>query len=682
MPTHAIVRLLPVLAAVLPLCLAPACSPGADDPPQPGQVALTDLPPVVQVGARAEFLRSQFRIVPTLVLVPDARTYVYAVASWRFPIAFPVLIDDGSPSARADIARFVRAFEPERIVRWTGEVPPLPEQPDELAEFLDRAVATVWSLEGDSATAKHLLARWRELDFTPIGVVVANPEDEAWTGAIALAALRAQPIFWHRMRRDFAGMFDHLSAWQTDDQLRAFLDERGLPWRGIGMGVDTITLATNSPPRVRLEDRSFVAMTDLLGRTPPADHQFGRARDPQTSRERWAYASQVPGSPAVAAYRAMCGLFLSPSRAWVYDGYPDEAPWNEFSGSRARELLQQAGLEVELDRRPHTGAEAWAARGAGGLEADLVLVNSHGMPDAFDLGTGTARAGDVPTLRKPAAVHFVHSWSMGRPGDRDTIGPRWLERGAFAYVGSVQEPYLSAFVPTPMVARRLAARIPWSVAVRLDQAPVWRVATIGDALWTVGPPAARHPIELRMPGLRELEDELREQLSARDLTGACATLMLLGREQDAVRLYERAVGQDEIPYDAGALAAIVIDAVFRSGDARLFAEAFRALPAAESGEPARRDMLWQRVGPTLATANEATVNLMVAHVRDAHVLSDAQAIVGRLRSLYGPEASSGFLRSLIDRTSDGRARERLEAMAEQEQQRVRTPQRVRPQGAR
>ncbi|TVQ62087.1 MAG: hypothetical protein EA378_06380 [Phycisphaerales bacterium] len=649
-------------------------------PGEPGRVALEDLPPIVQVAARSENLRSRVRVVPTVVLVPDASTYVFAVGSWRFPHAFPVLIDDGSPGARADIARFVRAFQPERLVRWTGETPPLPDEPEALASFIDSAVATVWGLEGDEATSKHLLARWRELNFAPAGVVVANAEDEAWAAALPLAALRGQAIFWHPMRRDFGGAFDDRSAWQVDDLLRRFLDARTLAWEGIGTGVDTITLCANTPPRVRLADRSFVAMTDLLGRTPPEGHAFGEARDARAPSERWAYASQIHGSASQAAYRAMCGLFLVPERAWVYDGYPDEAPWNEFSGARAAETLRGAGLRTDLDRRPDTGARAWGARASGGLEAQLVLVNSHGMPDAFDLGTGTARAGDVPTLRTPAAVHFVHSWSMGRPGDRETIGPRWLENGAFAYVGSVQEPYLTAFVPTPLVARRLAARVPWAIAVRLDQGPVWRVATIGDALWCVGPPAEREAIELRMPGLVDVEDELREQLGSRDLAGACATLVLLGREGDAVRLYERTVRQDEIPYDAGELASIVIDAVFRTGDPSLFVEAFRALPADAAQAPSRRDMLWERVGDTLANADEATINLMVANVRDTRLVPDAQAVVGRLRSLYGPPASVGFLRSLLDRTNDGRTRERLEAMLEREELHAsatqRTPQRT------
>jgi len=655
-----------------------ACASGATAQDQHTDAAFEALPPTVRMGIRAEQIRLRASVVPTVVLAPDEASYAQAVASWRYPLLFPVLIDDGTPGARADIARFIRAFEPERVVRWELEPSPLPPNADELARAIDRAVAGVWGQTGLDATPEGLLAFWRGLGHEPVGVVLANPEDPAWTAAIALAAGRAQPIVWHRMRRDFGGTWNATPAWQTDDVLRKALDDRGLDWRGLGTGIDAVTICADAPVRVRLSDGSHLAWTDLLGREPPEGHVFGAARDHEAVSPRWAYVAQVPGSAAQAAYRAMCALFLTPTRAWVYDGYADEAPWNAFSGARAEEMLRGAGLEVVLDRRPATGVNAWSAR-AGGDGAGLILVNSHGMPEAFDLGPGTARADDVPNLRVPAAVHFVHSWSLGRPGDRATIGRRWLDSGAFAYVGSVQEPYLSAFVPTPTLAARLGARVPWAAAVRIDQSPVWRVATIGDALWTVGPPMARADVRLELEGLRDLDEVLREALGARDLVGACDILAMLGREADVVRLYERAIGQDEIPYDAAALAGVAFSSLARAGGPRLVIHAFGALDEHER-TPERIDALWAAAGSSLATADRATVTLLAAHVRNAHLLRDAQALAPALRRTTGAGASEAFLRSLIDRTRDARTRERLEAMADAERSPTppRRGQRTRP----
>ena len=62
---------------------------------------------------------------------------------------------------------------------------------------------------------------------------------------------------------------------------------------------------------------------------------------------------------------------------------------------------------------------------------------------------------------------MVHSFSLQRPDDANTVGGRFLSRGVYAYVGSVDEPYLAAFVPPALQVRRLAVGVPFLLAGRM-----------------------------------------------------------------------------------------------------------------------------------------------------------------------------------------------------------------------
>jgi len=71
-------------------------------------------------------------------------------------------------------------------------------------------------------------------------------------------------------------------------------------------------------------------------------------------------------------------------------------------------------------------------------------------------------------------VHFIHSWSAVTPDDRNTVGGRWLSNGVYAYVGSVDEPYVQAFV-TP---HHLQILTPFLIAAR-------QIGTLGKLLLLV-----------------------------------------------------------------------------------------------------------------------------------------------------------------------------------------------------
>ncbi|MEC9374175.1 MAG: hypothetical protein VYC34_10045, partial [Planctomycetota bacterium] len=149
------------------------------------QAELDALPPAVRLGAMAEGVRRRLPVLSTVVIVEDESSFVDAVGAWRIEQRFPVLIDDGSHEARENIARFVRAFQPENVLIWESD-----DQGRVTPERIEGAIAAAWNAEGYGS----LKERWTSIGFKPHGVVVASMRDRAWPAALALGAGRGQPI--------------------------------------------------------------------------------------------------------------------------------------------------------------------------------------------------------------------------------------------------------------------------------------------------------------------------------------------------------------------------------------------------------------------------------------------------------------------------------------------------------
>ena len=164
---------------------------------------------------------------------------------------------------------------------------------------------------------------------------------------------------------------------------------------------------------------------------------------------------------------------------------------------------------------------SWRSLLPKGISPDVLLMNSSGNADFFEVETSSnAPSTDIPVLRKPMALSMIHSFSLQSPDAVYTVGGRWLDHGVYAYVGSVREPYLTAFVPPATVIQRLAALTPFLVAGRQwpgdPIAQVWRIATIGDPLMTMPAPKtlAMLPGRDRAPALETGEMDLRDSARA------------------------------------------------------------------------------------------------------------------------------------------------------------------------
>lgn len=550
---------------------------GAPPQPQGQPVRFEDLPPAIRLGLRVEAVRRSVPVISAVVLVKDEVSFIEAVAHWSPKIRYPVLYDDGTPLAHEDIARFVRAFKPARVVRWSAPEPGAGDAPGR-RDAIDRAVVRSW----DAETPAEFVARLNELKIAPPGVVVASTSDPAWTAALALAAARAQPILWAEVAGGVSDDMPLEEASRFCSVLEGSCDKIGAPWRDLGDAIDAVTICLNGPAKVRVGPDKLVAATDFIGR---------RRIDGAASREtgaRWAWAGQVHGSEAQASYRAMCAIFLSARSAWLFDGYPAGAPWNTFDATRAAEFLREGtpAIEAAVDDMPRGDRLHWLRRCAKPLDAGLVLVNSKGLANVFETEPGACRPGDIPVLSVPAAVHFVHSWSAAWPSDRSTVAGRWLERGAYAYTGSVQEPFLQAFVPTPIFAARMVSSFPWGAAGRQDSGPAWRIAIFGDPLMTFGPGAPASDAELPSPldSAEDIASGLAPALKEKRFAEALDLLTLLGRDADAARL-AGGVLRDKPAAFTPEVARAAIPPLFRAGTLDDLIAAFNQTGLTEQGPP-------------------------------------------------------------------------------------------------
>ena len=612
------VRLLAALALAAPLAAKPTL---ADQPMgQPiGQPAQLDqLPPPIRLGVRVRTIRQAAPVVPVVVLVPTPQAYLEAISRWHPTARFPILIDDGTPGAREQIGRFVRAFKPTRVV-----TPTLASEPwrGDRAARIERLSAAHRRALGLRPIDDPL----PEMATSPVvapGIVVADPDDPAWTAAVALAAGWAQPlVFVEGFNQNLSGS---LTTEQVDllaSEIALAAQQTGLTWDRLGDQLDAIALCLNTPAKYTAFDGSkeqVLAVTDRLGRNAGAT--------------RWAWASQVPGTHRDAAYMAMCSLFLPPTRAWLFDGYPTEGePWTTWDLTSAAPVLERMGLAPRLLDGREAGMRDWRLAASRPLDADLVIVNTRGNAPWFELNPGRAWMGDIPILERPAAVHFTHSWSANRPGQRGTIAGRWLDRGAFAYVGSVAEPFLHAFIPGPIIANRLGASYPWAALARHDGpvpgvGVVWKIAVLGDPLFTPGEPGRRIEQPLPFEAMDDLSQQAAEAIRSRAFERGVNLLVRLGRDGDAARLVAAIVEQQPDALTPG-LAEASIPAVFRAGSAGTLETLYRALPPERQADEQLRDYLWLALRPVLeaSTGAEFTTRLalLLSNLRDDQRASDA-----------------------------------------------------------
>jgi hypothetical protein len=560
--------------------------------------------------------------------------------------------------------RFVRAFMPAQVIRRAavgGEA----LTPATIPARCDAAIAAAWG--GDPA--KGSIAAMQAARLLPCGIVGTAADDPAWTAAVALAAGRGQPLGWFSAPAG-GGPDDVMSAQDfaaLDATVRGSFAGSGLRWDALGDDLEAFTLCRAVPVRVNLQNPPGGRNRQLPADDGPLSLTDSLCRNPDGSR--YAFAAQVFGDRVRAASMAMCSLFLRRTDAWLFDGYADR-PGDMFRAyglEKPDQELAAVGFRTRSWRGSDGTMSAWRSLLPKGVDADMLLLNSSGNSDYFEMEPKSlAASSDIPVLRRPLAISMIHSFSLQLPAQPWTVGGKWLDHGAYAYVGSVHEPFLTAFVPPASFAARLTALVPFLVAGRhwpTDPLPqAWRVATIGDPLMTSPGPntLALLPARLAAPAPAEGEADVRaaaraalerSKTAAPDAVGAefaaaMRDLVLAGDDAVAAQLWKVAKTKGA----GAAVARTALGPLFRAGTRADFMDAW-ALAKDPSGE--ERDMLWQLWATDLDTLRDrAALAALKAAVRAPLLDADARAIQRGVRATEGRPAGDAWLNGLIDRAGD------------------------------
>jgi len=584
---------------------APAQPPAAT----PATAPLEEVPAQVRLGQRVDVTRRSATALSSVVIVRDSASYIAAVSRWSPTLRYPVLIDDGTRQSIEDIARFVRAYEPAHVLRWTVHPDDARALPKGLGaptrDALVGAVARAWNAPEGSNDERALLEAFRTIGHVPPGIVVAWPDDPAWSAALALAAGRGQPLAFIKTPRIVGTTMTMKDADEIETLVEGWAATTDLEWRAVGDALDAVTLCVNAPARIdRAVRGEQLALTDKIGRVGEGE-----------TGQRWAWCGQIFGTQSQAAYRAMASLFLQPRAAWLFDGYPDDANWRDYDITPAAALLQKANFKVELHDAPDQSADHWRTAAARPIHPDLIVVTTKGMPEWFDLTPGQCRAGDVPLLTRPAVCYVIHSFSAARADDHRTIAGRFLQHGAFCYAGSVHEPFLGAFFPPRLFAMRMLTQAPFGVAARMDSGPPWKIAVFGDPLYTYGLAQTRVDDPPPLADCTQLDEGLRDKLTGGDLADGLRTLTMLARDEDAAALACALLDQEPARVTPKVAGEAILPTL-RSGRARRVAEFVLRAEPNDMKDPAMRDALWLSARPLLTNPSIELLEALSRNLRD------------------------------------------------------------------
>ncbi len=606
-----------------------------------------------RAGIRSSLLARTMQVVPVVIIVDSPSAYLDAISQWEGPLKFPILYDDGTDTSREHIARFVRAFEPEQVVRISGAGQiAWGKDAQQRQDAINRALAaSFYEPEPDWATT---LAKLKATGVHSSGVVVLDPMDHHWAAGLAIAAGRFQPVIYLKGPQNQNKDLSPSQAQVINQAIEQGLLRLNLSFDEIGDEIDAVTLAFRAGVKINTgpQPRDRLATTDRIGRS-----------ESSMGGMRWAWCGQFFGSTSSTVYQAMCSLFLPLDNAFIWDGYPSDGDWKRYDGTEAESILSKAGFTTELYDEPRNSQASFRGRSdSRPVDASLILMNSKGSPYYYDLPQspdGQGKPGDLPFLARPSALHMVHSFSLSTPFKPDTVGGRWLQRGVYLYAGSVDEPFLSGFVPTPLVARRLLGQLPFAAAAHYDDGQAWKIAVIGDPLKTITPCGTRlssipDPIKefIQTQGGEELVKRAKDALKAGRYTDAIEDFVLSNRDDAVVRLAKALIhDKPEAVDDFGAKA--IVQAAFRQGERDLVLDAFEHLSLDARSDRMTRDAMWFAARYKLMRFDDQrALGLLQSNLRTRQEIQDAEQLAMIIRRESMPRAI-GLLESLRPGLTEG-----------------------------
>ena len=664
-PTVFLVQIL-LLGSIVLAAPAQAPPPPAADAQETTKpaVALEDLPWQYQLGFRSAQLTDRIALLDRVVLVPDLATWLDEIGRWQQGVQWPVLLEDDRYTPL-----FVRRFQPRELLRRPSIGKPLPSNPAGIEGLAGQMAVKAWGGDpsSDSLDSIYESIAW----WTPPGIVVTSYDDPAWPAALALAVGRGELL--RTIEGDFGavnGTLDTAGFARLDNQITRIFSESGYTWNSVGDDLDALTIcrrmAVRTDTPLPTELRPAVPAAQQVGGKDPIAVTDLLCRGPQGMR--WAINGWVFGNSARSIYMAMCSLFLDRDSVLLVSAYEGDGNWETYSIETAADNLREAGYElVGVHGGGNATLSAWQRLMMTGPQADVLFFNTSGSSVQLNLARETVGSPrDVPSLDRPLALHMIHSYSLHSPDSISTIGGRWLDRGVYAYVGSCDEPYLSAFVPPLALANRIGRFAPFLAASRMDVGPMakpWRLVTIGDPLMLIEPPSKR----VRKRITNELETaegtidvrsqtllQIRSAMENEDRVVGAETLgnlHLLGQDQLASKLWERMQEndiEDDLTVDR---ARAMLPVLFTSRNATGFLSAYR-LAGEPEGDP--REMLWSLWTPRLASVRSAAdLALFERALRPTQMADDLQVILpGLVRNTGNMEWNPAVARAMDRATND------------------------------
>ena len=646
----------------------------------PASVGMAQAPPTAPVtrpappwpvllGAKVMLCEQNRPVASRVVLVPDESTYLEQISKWSPAGQWPVLFEDdpGTP-------RFIRACGPDEVVR----VPPTDRLLPEDRNTRRKLAAAVTKISFGATDPESTYAEvYANFGWRPPGFVVTSMDDSAWTAAVAISAARGVPLAF--VDGDFGDPNGELSAGRLRDfeaELRAAATASGYSWEGLGDDLDAVAVCRDLAGRCRMSVPE-PAKVRLQGRDPGSGpYATMDALCRNDDGRRWGYAGWIWGDAGHAAGMAMSSIFLDRRNIWMCSGYAKSGQWNVYEVSKPSARLAELGYASMFFEEEAAGLTGWFRLLRGAIPPDVLFLNSHGSPTVFHLFKDEqAFPQDVPFLARPMALHMIHSFSLKRPADGLTVGGRFLRRGVYAYLGSVDEPYLGAFIPPALMVERLAAGVPFLLAGRYwpDGGPmsgVWKLTAIGDPFMQAIPPKMRRirPMEdpPELPGAENLLDVAKVEMAAtRDdpTRGAEAIrlLTLLGRDEIARQVWEiiEQTGNRVAMADA---AVEAMGPLFRARDWDDFFAAYGVIPLERRTRDAR-DMLWHLANPRLARLSDPNVvATLSAEARAPMPSVDLGRLMPHLDRVLGAGAGRAAVQRRMDSETNSNARRGLQKL--------------------
>ena len=628
----------------------------------------------VELGLRVAGVEAKIPTLDRVVLVKDEASFLDEISHWRLEARWPVLIEDDILAPQ-----FIRAFKPAQVLRRVEKAPNV-DDPAVLKAAIENAVSSAWN----TTTPKNSpLEAITAQTYTPPGIAIMDTSDPAWVAGVALAAGRGLvPVF---IPGNFGGANDVLAADQFDKLSKA-VDQcfvsTGLSYGQLGDALDGAVLCKTTAQKtiLNVSDALRPSARGMPAINPADPVAVTDALCRNTDGSRYAFCGAMFGTSTYCAYAAMSSLFLSRNSIGAFNSY-QSADFAKYGFTELAQKLPESGYTTKI----WTGTTAhildWRQMLSHGFDCDVLFLNSSGNSDFFELGTPgktpmkeRAAPGDIPILSKPLVLHMIHSWSLTAPMSHASIGGRWLESGVYAYVGSVQEPYLPAFSPPAEIMARCVNFVPYLIASRVWEGPFalpWRVATLGDPFMLIQAPKSFTPSARKappppVPGQEEVLANCKKLLvqSKEDKEGtasiaALRELIQLGEDKSATQFWSLCAVKSFAPR----VAPFALEPLFRQRNANQFLTAYRMV---DQPTPRANDMLWQLWGDQLVEINDGdTILLFQKAVRSPWAVNDWRRLMPALSRIMSVDSARGELLKAAAKEQDLNQKKSLQELANQ-----------------